>query len=170
LIKVLNLKRVLFQALQKQSLKNFPSFRKLFLLNAVIISEVVIMKKAVLTFICVVILMGIAGVAAINRPYSDLKAEDIVSAKVTLTPPEKTVTIEDKEELAALMNALVTYNRDQGYLECCGQGVVFELTLADGKTQSINAYNPYLVIDDVGYKTSYEPCAKLADYANGLIG
>lgn len=153
-----------------RNLKIFAIYWKLFLVIAVFISEVIIMKKAVLAFICLVILMGAVGAAVINRPYSDLKAEDIVSARVTLTPPEKTVTIEDKEELAALMSELVTYNRDQSYTECDGQGVVFELTMADGRTQSINAYQPYLVIDNVGYRASYEPCAKLANYANGLIG
>lgn len=127
------------------------------------------MKKAVLAFICLVIFMGAIGAAVIDRPYDDLKAEDIVSASVTLTPPEKTVTIEDKEELAALMQQLVTYSKDQGYTEYDGQGVVFDLTLSDGKTQTVNAYNPFLVIDGVGYKTSYEPCAELTNYANGLI-
>lgn len=127
------------------------------------------MKKAVLAFICLVILMGAIGAAVIDRPYVDLQAEDIVSASVTLTPPEKTVAIEDKEALASLMNELVTYNMDQRYMEYAGQGVVFDLTLSDGKTQTVNAYNPFLVIDGIGYKTSYEPCAELANYANGLL-
>lgn len=127
------------------------------------------MKKAVLAFICLVILMGAIGAAVIDRPYDDLRAEDIVSASVTLTPPEKTIDIEDKEELAALMQQLVTYTKDQSYKEYDGQGVIFDLTLSDGKKQTVNAYNPFLVIDGVGYKTSYESCAELADYANGLI-
>ena len=30
-------------------------------------------------------------------------------------------------------------------------------------------YNPFLVIDGVGYKTKYEPCEALNHYANRLL-
>ena len=41
--------------------------------------------------------------------------------------------------------------------------------MTDGTQTSIMAYNPFLVIDGVGYKTEYGPCEKLNDYANKLL-
>ena len=50
-----------------------------------------------------------------------------------------------------------------------GQGVVFTLTMVDGTQTDIMAYNPFIVIDGIGYKTKYEPCEALNSYANELL-
>ena len=53
----------------------------------------------------------------------------------------------------------VSYGGDNNsYTEYAGQGVIFTLTMEDGTQTEIMAYNPFLVIDGVGYKTKYEPC------------
>ncbi len=41
--------------------------------------------------------------------------------------------------------------------------------MADGTPTEIMEYNPFFVIDGVGYKTEYEPCEALNRYANGLL-
>ena len=41
--------------------------------------------------------------------------------------------------------------------------------MTDGTQTSIMAYNPFLVIDGIGYKTKYEPCEALNSYANRLL-
>ena len=56
---------------------------------------------------------------------------------------------------------VVIYNEDNSYKEYSGQGVIFTLNMTDGTQTSIMAYNPFLVIDGIGYKTKYEPCEAL---------
>lgn len=85
------------------------------------------------------------------------------------SPPDKTILITDIEELINYLNDVVVYNKDNSYTESCGQGVIFTLTMADGTQTEIMAYNPFLVIDGVGYKTKYESCQALNDYANRLL-
>lgn len=103
------------------------------------------------------------------RPFAELRAEDISSAEVHLLPPDITVQITDIEELTETLNDVVIYNKDNSYTEYTGQAVIFTILLTDGKELVVNAYNPFIVIDGVGYKTKYEPCERLSQIANGLI-
>lgn len=116
----------------------------------------------------VVIIIGFA-VAGGRKPYKDLDSSQIVSAVVRLIPPDETIQITEITELANLLKDVVIYNEDNSYTEYCGQGVTFTLTMTDGTQTSIMAYNPFLVIDGVGYKTKYEPCEALSHYANMLL-
>ena len=104
-----------------------------------------------------------------KKPYQDLNAFDIVLATVRLTPPDKTVQIAEPEELAEYLKDVVIYQRDDSFSEYSGQGVTFKLTMADGTQTEVMAYNPFLVIDGVGYRTKYEPCEALSRYANRLL-
>lgn len=103
------------------------------------------------------------------RPFQDLKAEDIAAASVELLPPEETVEVENPEELAALLRETVVYEEDDSYGQYAGQAVTFTLTMADGTERSVMAYNPFLVIDGVGYRTEYGHCEALNAYANLLL-
>lgn len=104
-----------------------------------------------------------------ERPFRDLDAAQIASAQVQLLPPDRTVEIADTAELAALLQAAVVYEQDDSYTEYAGQAVIITLTMADGAQREIMAYNPFLVIDGVGYRTKYAPCEALNGYANGLL-
>ncbi len=104
-----------------------------------------------------------------KKPYKDLDATQIASVTVHLTPPDTTVQIIDIEEFVAYLKDVVIYNQDNSYTEYNGQGVTFTLTMADGTQINIMAYNPFLVIDGVGYKTKYGPCEALSNYANMLL-
>lgn len=129
-------------------------------------------KRLIITVSCV-ILLGIVAAAFLfsmgKKPYKNLDAVQIVSAKVLISPPDKTVEIEDIPELVDYLNDVVIYNKDNSYTEYSGQGVLFTLTMTDGTQTDIMAYNPFLVIDGVGYKTKYEPCEALNRYANELL-
>lgn len=116
----------------------------------------------------VVIIIGFAAAGG-RKPYKDLDSSQIVSAVVRLIPPDETIQITEITELVNLLNNVVIYNEDNSYTEYCGQGVIFTLTMADGTQTSIMAYNPFLVIDGIGYKTKYEPCEALNHYANMLL-
>ena len=60
-------------------------------------------------------------------------------------------------------------NEDHSYNDYCGQTVLFTLTMADGAQEKITAFNPFVIINGVGYKAKYEPCERLSRYANQLL-
>lgn len=129
-------------------------------------------KRWLLALLCLAVIgCGIWAASAMagRRPYKDLTAADIRSATVQLTPPDTTLEIPDTAELAEYLSQVVIYGRDGSYTEYAGQGVIFTLHLADGSTAEVMAYNPFLVIDGVGYRTKYEPCEALSCYANKLL-
>lgn len=129
--------------------------------------KVPIAISACLLFIGVIII--VSTVTGGQKPFKDLKSSEIVSATVGLIPPDKTIQITDVEELTEYLNAVVIYNKDNSYTEYDGQSVIFALKLSDGTQIEVMAYNPFLVIDGVGYKTKYEPCEALNAYANRLL-
>lgn len=129
-----------------------------------------IFKRLTIVFGCL-LLSGIAiSVFCFRKkPFNNLEPSEIVSATVRLAPPDKTIQITEIEKLADYLNDVVIYNKDNSYTEYSGQGVIFTLTMTDGTQTEIMAYNPFLVIDGVGYKTAYEPCEALNQYANRLL-
>lgn len=132
------------------------------------------MKKRtfIITLTCIllaaVVVIGFAAFGG-KKPYKDLDATQIASVTVHLTPPDTTVQIAEIEEFVAYLKNIVIYKEDNSYTEYNGQGIIFTVTMTDGTQTSIMAYNPFLVIDGVGYKTQYGPCEALSDYANGLL-
>ena len=132
------------------------------------------MKKKLCSIVslCILILCVVGTALFIGRgkkPYKNLDSSQIVSATVRLAPPDKTVQIIEKKELVEYLKDVVIYNEDNSYKEYSGQGVIFTLNMTDGTQTSIMAYNPFLVIDGIGYKTKYEPCEALNSYANRLL-
>lgn len=129
------------------------------------------MKKLHTVFVMMIVfVLSFAGCAEQGqKPYKDLKNFDIVSATVTLSPPNKTIQINDIEKLVSLLNDIVVYEEDNSYGEYMGQGVLFTITMLDGSKQELQADNTFFVINGTGYKTKYRPCEKLTDYANELL-
>ena len=68
-------------------------------------------KKRLMIAIACIILVGIAVIVFFSqqgkKPYKDLDAAQIVSAKVLLTPPDKTIEIENIQELVEYLNDVV---------------------------------------------------------------
>lgn len=127
-------------------------------------------KKGLIAIIGSSIMIGImVFVFSGQKPYKDLETSDIVSATVHLVPPDKTIQITEIEELVDYLNEVVIYSEDNSYTEYSGQAVIFTLTMADDSQEEIMAYNPFVVINGTGYKTKYEPCEKLNNYANQLL-
>ena len=103
-----------------------------------------------------------------EKPFKDLRAEEISSATVHLLPPNDTVTITDIDKLVKHLNDIVIYEEDNSYSEYNGQVVIFTIIKTDGTQMTIDASNPFVVIDDVGYRCKYKPCEALSSYANDL--
>lgn len=120
--------------------------------------------------ICVLLLSAVNFIFNIGRkPFKNLDVSEIAMATVRLTPPDKTIEITDVESLTELLKEVVIYRKDNSYKNYAGQGVVFTLAMTDGTLVEIMAYNPFIVIDSVGYRTKYEPCNALNNYANRLL-
>lgn len=137
-----------------------------------------LMKKRtlIISLVCMLLITSVVALFAGGgrklygeKPFKDLDASQITSATVRLTPPDKTIRIVETDQLAARLKNVVIYEKDNSYREYCGQGVIFSLTMTDGTYMEVMAYNPFLVIDGVGYRTKYEPCESLSQYANQLL-
>ena len=127
-------------------------------------------KKAVIAMAVVIVVLTAGVIISRGKmPYKDLKASDIVSAAVYLSPPDETVQITDIEELVSYLSEVAIYHEDNSYTDYCGQSVVFTLTMADGAQEKITACNPFVIINGIGYKAKYEPCERLSRYANKLL-
>jgi len=102
----------------------------------------------------------------------NLSADDIASFTVMAQPPGKTQTVRSRlyiSSLAAYLRSVVIYNHDDSYNEYAGQWVEFTLTMKSGETLTVAAYNPFVVVNGVGYRTKYEPCEALNSFANNLL-
>ena len=128
------------------------------------------MKRLAAWVLAIAGILGLAGCYSTGtKPYQDLTTEEILSVTVLLQPPDKTVQVEKLDKLVALLQDLVIYEEDNSYTEYAGQAVTIQLIMSDGTRTSITEYNPFLIIDGVGYQAEYEACEALNRYANELL-
>jgi len=128
--------------------------------------------RVLLPFILIVCLItGIILFIIISgkKPFRNLDETEIAFASVRITPPEKTLQVMDITTLVEYLQDVVIYRKDNSYTGYAGQGVIYTLTMTDGTQKQVMAYNPFIVIDGVGYRTKYEPCEALNSYANKLL-
>lgn len=123
---------------------------------------------SVLTILIVVLLLIVQPWT--KKPFKNLSTGEILSASVELLPPQKSFDLSDDDiaELTEILNSVVVYNKDNSYTQYSGQAVIYTITKTDGTVLTINAYNPFLIIDGVGYKTKYEPCEELNALGNKI--
>lgn len=105
-----------------------------------------------------------------QAPLAGLRADEIQWVKVELSPPGTThyLTQEEIAQLAPLLNRVVTHRRDDSWRDYNGQAVVFTIRKTDDSLLTVMPYNPFIVIDGVGYRTEYTPCEALSHFANTL--
>ena len=124
-------------------------------------------------FIVISVCIIIAGIAAFTfigrKPFRNLEQSDIMSATVLLMPPNEMIQIAETSELVSNLKEIVIYNIDNSYRNYSGQAVIFTLIMSDGTQMEVMEYNPFIVINGLGYKTKYEPCEVLNNYANSLL-
>lgn len=128
-----------------------------------------IIAASILVFgIFIFLLPDISG----TKPFARLSANEIVSAELFLIPPETTIKLTDKEDIAKLtdiLNEIIIYREDNSGREYCGQLVQVTITLKNDETYIIGAYNPFLFLNDKCYRTKYEPCEKLNAFGNRIL-
>jgi hypothetical protein len=134
-------------------------------------------KKKLIGLICLLLMILIIGMLVIGRnskekPYHDLKIDDIKKVEMLVQPPNKVVEITDRKQLEKfiiILNKIVLYKKDDTWKEYSGQSVQFTITKNNGDIITVWEYNPFIILDGVGYKTKYEPCEELNKFANSLI-
>ena len=97
-------------------------------------------NKKYAVIVTLIILLVLAAVMMMGkRPFRSLKAEQIASMTVTLTPPDVTIELEPEQiqQTATLISQIITYQKDQSYTDYAGQGVIFTITMTDGTKHSI---------------------------------
>ncbi|MEG0308118.1 MAG: DUF4362 domain-containing protein [Clostridium sp.] len=110
--------------------------------------------------------------ASSDMPFKDLKATEVEKISLYVGLPEKTLEIKDAEdikEVVEILNKVVTYEEDPSNTQYYGQLVQYTLTLKSGATLNIGAFNPFILINQVSYKTKYEPCEELNALGNRLL-
>ena len=116
------------------------------------------------------VLLLVLTLAVSRRPFRDLESSDIRSVAVELLPPDVTIQLgrDEMAALASLLREVRVTRRDDSYVGYDGQAVRFTLTLTDGGTTTVTAYNPFLIIDGRGWRTAYGPCEALNAFGNRL--
>ena len=105
-----------------------------------------------------------------SKPLETITTNDIQSVTVEVVPLEEISVLSEAEieTLVPLLNDVVVYGKDDSYEEYSGQDVIFVIKRKNGLETTIHANNPFLVIDDIGYKAKYTTCEKLSQFANHL--
>lgn len=130
-----------------------------------------IMQKALMPLLALLLCCTVSGCSVLGtRPFEGLRESDVASVTVRMIPPdtELRLTEAEIETFLELLRQTVVYQRDDSYTEYDGQAVLFTVTGTDGTVTTINAYSPFLIIDDRGYRCGYTPCQALSSFANGL--
>ena len=127
-------------------------------------------RRAAILAAGMAVLIPVLVLFAGRRPFLTPDAADIQTASVELLPPDVSAQLApaEAETLAELLRQVRVKWRDDPYTEYCGQAVIFTLTMTDGTVRKAMAYNPFLVIDGVGWRTAYAPCEALNAFGNRL--
>lgn len=107
-----------------------------------------------------------------EKPFADLEASDLEYATLYLAPPGESLGFNfqgELEELVSYFRELTIYERDDSYVDYCGQTVRYYLGMADGSQHQVTVFQPFLIIDDVGYRTDYASCEALSQYSNEIM-
>ena len=106
-----------------------------------------------------------------TKPFANLTPEQILSAEVFMIPPDQTVFLHDRDEIAELyeiLKEITIYEVDESGRDYDGQLVQVAIVLTDGTAHTIGAYGSFLFLDGVCYRTKYEPSERLNSFGNGL--
>ncbi|MBS7527663.1 hypothetical protein KHM83_13335 [Fusibacter paucivorans] len=114
------------------------------------------MSKKIMFFLAGILLLTIILLTIqpwYQKPFKDIEAADIESATVQLIPPDVTLTLDEEvvNTLVELLHTVEIGREDDTYFELVGQSVIYTITMTDGTILNINAVNPYIGINGVGY-------------------
>lgn len=137
-------------------------------------------KRKVIQCICVgicVVLLGLGSVGYIRydksakHPFTSRELSKVERVSVIFGAYEPYYLSEEEEEqFLELLEDVVIYERDNTYREYTGVGFTsFGIEKTNGKTIYIQASNPFFIINDVGYRTKYEPCDEISRFGYEIV-
>lgn len=123
----------------------------------------------VIALICISILFILINVIG-QKPFKNLHKEEIKAVTVELYPPNTKAELDkdEIEDLVEILQKVVIYKEDNTYGEYCGQAVIYKITKNDDTVIEVQSYNPFLIIDGIGYTTKYGPCEQLNSLGNKI--
>ncbi|AHF06020.1 hypothetical protein [Desulfitobacterium metallireducens] len=130
------------------------------------------MKKKVIIVVVIILAILILGNGFGKRPFKDLTRDNIVNVSLSVTPPGKTIEIQDEFKIQSLvdtLNSVVIYKEDDTGREGDRQSVQFTLSINDGSIVKVEPSGTFMFINDKCYKTKIEPCLELYTLGNRLI-
>lgn len=100
-----------------------------------------------------------------------MNQDAIENVTVTAYPSDETVelTREQITELQNLLKDIKLTERDDSYNEYNGQWMQFDITTGYGATTSLAVYNPFFIIDRIGYQADYDALQALNVFGNSVI-
>jgi hypothetical protein len=105
-------------------------------------------------------------------PFKSLKLEDVETVELLVQPPNTMTEIIEStqiQELIEVLHRVIIYEKDESWRDYNGQYVQYTIIKKSTENITIGAYNPFLIIDGIGYKTEYQPCEDLNNLANSII-
>ena len=123
-------------------------------------------KIILLSAIIVIFLVCIAPTYMIGRrPFKDLQATDIKTAKVCLIAPMEEIRIDDLESFVDCLQDTVIYQEKKFYdVPDGGEAALYIVEMKDGTERRISLNNSHLVMDGIRYRTNKKTFEKLKSY------
>ena len=103
-----------------------------------------------------------------SLPFERLEREHInkITAIYSIYPPYE-LSQNEFDELIELLSNIVIFEKDTTWGKEPYVGVyceMFYIEYTNGQTIDISGSPPFFFINDVAYKTSYDPCHKVSDF------
>lgn len=129
-------------------------------------------KNFIILSAIIIVLAGIffAILLSGTKPFRNLSVSEISNVTVELLPPGITFELDNSEivELVKILHTVKVDKPDNSYTDYAGQAVTFTVTKADHSQITIQAYAPFLIINETGYKAKYESCETLSAFGNRI--
>ncbi len=106
-----------------------------------------------------------------KSPLKELKAENVVSIAIQSAPPYEETIIDNEGEIKQFVDAMqkIVVYEERTVDNKASKQVVFTLTMKDGTTKTIGAYEPYIRIDNMVYRAKGEPCRALSKLGTDFL-
>lgn len=133
-------------------------------------------KKSILVTIALIIL--IIAFFIINhykldeKPFENLGVGEVKEITLNVTPSGKSMVITETntiKKFTDILNNIEIYEKDDSWKKYFGGFNEITVSMVNGENIKIVEFNPFLIINDVGYKTNYDVCEKLDELINNII-
>ena len=105
-----------------------------------------------------------------SKPFETLQDSDIAQIYITRTYPYYELSLNEKDELIRLLNNIVIFERYDNFVEYEGfYSMMFKIRYTNGESISVSGSPPLFFINDVAYKTEYEPCHKVSNFYWNIV-